>query len=311
MIPFKNIFAIVNPKSGNGVSFKHWPKIKALIEKEIGRFEYAFTQGQGHATALASEACNKRHDLIISVGGDGTNHEIVNGLMAKREIDFIPTLAFIPCGCGCDLAKTLGISQDIQAAITGVATGTVHPIDVSLVSFTDRTGQRVSRYGLNITSFGIGGLVDRLTNSSTKFFGGKGSFVISILRALSQYNNQRVRISFDDGIPEELLINNVVMANGRYFGGGLQIAPCAELDDGFLDVVILGDLSTLEVILNWPKAYRGTHLSHPKVRHLRAKTIVAEPANPADEILIDLDGESPGQLPATFQIIPKALPVLY
>ena len=310
-LPFKNIFAIVNPKSGNGFALKHWSIIKTLIEQEIGCFEFAFTQGPGHATSLASDACYQSRDLVISIGGDGTNNEIVNGLMACRPNTSTPTLAFIPCGCGCDLAKNFRIGRRIKGAIEKIAQGTIDKIDVFKVIHTDSEGEKVARFGLNITSFGIGGLVDRLANASTKKLGGRVSFVISILKALSQYKNQQVRVSFDNGNLEEMVINNVVIANSRYFGGGLLIAPEAEIDDGLFDVVILGDLSKFEVILNWPKAYYGKHLSHPKVHHLRSKTIFAEPMNPRDEILIDLDGESSGRLPATFEIIPKVLPVLF
>jgi YegS/Rv2252/BmrU family lipid kinase len=307
---YKKAFAVVNPNSANGSTARQWPQIEALLKAAIGPFEHAFTKAQGDATPLASQAAKDGCDLVISVGGDGTNNEVVNGLLAENMPAPGPTLGFVPRGTGGDLRKTLGIENTIEAAVRRIAEGSPKKIDAARMEITDHEGRTVTRHFVNITSFGIGGLVDQKVNSSTKALGGKASFFIGTVKAFAAYRNQRVRVSFDGAAAEEMTINNVAVANGRFFGGGMMIAPEAQIDDGLFDVVILGDLSLMEVIANGPKVYKGAHMPHPKIRHLRAKTVRAEPVDPADHVLLDVDGEAPGRLPATFQILPGALTVV-
>ena len=310
MPKFTKPFAIVNPNSANGSTRGQWPQIEALLKGAIGPFKHAFTKSQGDATPLALAAAKDGCDLVISVGGDGTNNEVVNGLLADGAPRPGPALAFVPRGTGGDLRKTLGIGNTVEAAVARIAGGSPRKIDAARMEITSHDGRTVVRHYVNIASFGIGGLVDAYVNSSTKALGGKASFFIGTIKAFAVYRNQRVRVSFDGGAPEEMVINNVAVANGRFFGGGMMIAPEAELDDGLLDVVILGDLSLPEVIGNGPKVYKGGHMPHPKIRFLRVKTVRAEPVNPDDKVLLDVDGEAPGRLPATFEILPGALTVI-
>lgn len=310
MPKFKKPIAIVNPNSANGSTKRQWPQIEALLTQAIGPFETVFTKSQGDATPLALDAARRGCDLVISVGGDGTNNEVVNGLLADGAPRPAPALAFVPRGTGGDLRKTFGIENTVEAAVYRIARGAPRRIDAGRMTITGHDGATVVRHFVNISSFGIGGLVDAYVNRSTKALGGKASFFIGTAKAFFVYRNQRVRVSFDGGIPEEMTINNVAVANGRFFGGGMMIAPQAEIDDGLFDIVILGDLTPLEVMRNGPKVYKGAHMPHPKIRHLRAKTVHAESVDPADKVLLDVDGEAPGMLPATFTILPGALTVI-
>ncbi|MBI5529738.1 MAG: diacylglycerol kinase family lipid kinase [Deltaproteobacteria bacterium] len=307
---FVNPFAVVNPNSANGSTARQWPQIEALLKEAIGPFTHAFTKSQGDATPLAREAAHSGCDLVISVGGDGTNNEVVNGLLADGAPRPGPMLAFVPRGTGGDLRKTLGIENTVEAAVRRIAEGSQKKIDAARMEITDHEGRTVTRHFVNITSFGIGGLVDQKVNNSTKALGGKASFFIGTVKAFAAYRNQRVRVSFDGAAAEEMTINNVAVANGKFFGGGMMIAPEAQIDDGFFDVVILGDLTLWEVITNGTKVYKGRHMPHSKIRALRAKTVRAEPVNPEDRVLLDVDGEAPGRLPATFEILPAALTVV-
>jgi len=162
---------------------------------------------------------------------------------------------------------------------------------------------------INIASFGLSGLVDRYVNDSSKRLGGTLSFLAASARASLSYDNQRVRMRFDDGDPIDTIIKVCAIANGRYFGGGMYIAPEANLDDGLFDVVSVGDLSRLEMAMSSHRLYRGTHLTLDKVSHRRAKKVSAEPLDSTD-VLLDVDGETPGRLPATFTVVPKSLAVV-
>jgi diacylglycerol kinase family enzyme len=162
---------------------------------------------------------------------------------------------------------------------------------------------------VNIASFGIGGLVDQLVNRSSKAFGGTVSFFLATARAAVSYRNQPVELVFDgkDDEPMRVTINNVAVANGRYFGGGMFIAPKAELDDGLFDVITIGDVGPGEMLLNGRRLYAGTHLELPKVTSRRCKKLDARPAAGATEVLLDVDGEALGALPATFTVKENAL----
>jgi YegS/Rv2252/BmrU family lipid kinase len=310
MSSYKKPVAIVNPHSAAGSTKRQWPHIEKLLKDAIGDFEAVFTKSMGDATPLALEAAKGGADLIISIGGDGTNNEVVNGLLADGAPTVKPALAFVPRGTGGDLRKTLGIPNIVEEAVRRIAGGKPRKVDAGRMRITTHEGVEVTRHFINITSFGIGGLVDKNVNSSTKALGGKVSFMIGTLKAFLAFKNQKVRVSFDGGPSEEMVINNLAVANGRFFGGGMMIAPEADLSDGLFDVVILGDLSTMEVIANGSKVYKGTHMPHPKIRHLRARTVKAEPVDPAEQVLLDVDGEAPGRLPASFEILPSVLTVI-
>src|SRR5262249_34425749 len=168
-------------------------------------------------------------------------------------------------------------------------------------------GGRASCMFVNIASFGIAGLVDVIANSSSKRLGGRASFFLATVRAAARYKNQRVRLVLDGSERLELPIQNVAVANGRYFGGGMQVAPNAELDDGAFDVIAIGDVSFFEMMTSGARIYKGTHLELPKVTARRAKRVEAEPAVDGEQVLLDVDGEAPGTLPASFSIVPGAL----
>ena len=204
-----------------------------------------------------------------------------------------------------------GKVRDIYEAGRVLVGGRQQKIDVGRVDFVDNQGQPTSRMFVNISSFGISGLVDDYVNKTTKAFGGKVSFFIATARAALAYQNQRVRLTFDDDPDQDVIrtINSVAVANGRYFGGGMFIAPDAELDDGLFDVVTIGDLRPTEMAVNGRRLYQGTHLGLDKVEHRRARVLRAEPLD-SKPIRLDVDGETPGVLPATFTLLPQALTMM-
>ncbi len=194
----------------------------------------------------------------------------------------------------------------VAAAARVVAAGHRRRIDVGRLEFRASDGQPAHRMFANIASFGVSGVVDRLVNESGKKLGRLG-FLWATARATLSYKNQRVQLVFDGKDRAELTINTVAVANGRYFGGAMMVAPDAELDDGAFDVVAIGDLGFTDLVTSGRRLYKGTHLAMAKVSVRRARIIEAEPIAPGAIVELDVDGEAPGRLPARFEIVPGAL----
>ena len=298
---------IVNPKSQGGKLGKRWTAVAETLGRAFP-FDEAITQGVGDATRLAREALKGGAQRIIAIGGDGTVNEVVNGFFEEgMPIHPEATLGLIPFGTGGDFRRTIGVPQDVTEAAAVIAAGHRRKIDVGKLSFVATDGSPATRMFANIASFGVSGVVDRLVNESGKKLGGKLSFMFASVRATWSYKNQRVQLVFDGKERAEISINTVAIANGKFFGGGMKVAPAAELDDGMFEVVSIGDLGMGEVLAMSRKIYKGDHLAMDKVSVRRAKVVEAEGIEPGAVIELDVDGENPGRLPARFEIVPAAL----
>jgi YegS/Rv2252/BmrU family lipid kinase len=311
----KKTVVVVNPRSQNGALGRRWPEIARTIGRELGGFEHVMTEGPRDATRLAREALEGGADTVVAIGGDGTIQEVANGFFVDgRPVRPGAALGVIPFGTGGDFRKTIPIPNDLAGAAAILKAGATRTIDVGRLTYRagGRDGDEATCIFVNIASFGIAGLVDQIANSSSKWMGGGISFFLATARAAMRYKNQRVRIILDekDDEPLDLTINNVAVANGRYFGGGMHVAPEAALDDGVFDVIAIGDVTTLEMLKNGSKIYRGTHLGLPKVTARKAHKVEARALDDGAEVLLDVDGEALGSLPATFEILPAALPLV-
>ncbi len=300
-------FFVVNPNSRNRQTARLWPLIeKSLKETEI-EFEFRFTKALLDAIEIAQNAALSNFDIIVSVGGDGTNNEVLNGIMRSNlNLEKMPALGFIPQGTGGDFRRTLNLSSDITEAIKILKAGKRRRIDIGKIDFISNTSERIERYFLNICSFGISGLVDYYVNHTTKFFGGKASFMLGTLRGIFNYTNIPANIVVDGKSLGEMNITLVAVANGKYFGGSMMVAPEAEPDDGLFDIIVMKDISRLRFIRDGQKIYKGRHIVPPDVFALRGREVVVE----KEGIYIDLDGEDVGKTPARFNIIPNALDVI-
>jgi diacylglycerol kinase family enzyme len=218
-----------------------------------------------------------------------------------------PDLALIPAGTGGDFRRSFGLGDAVEEAAERILNATPRPLDLGLLSVTGHDGQPLRRAFINITSFGIGGLTDRIVNSSPKWMGGKAAFLLGTLRAMFVYRNAPVRVKVDGQLCLEAPIFNVALANGRYFGGGMLIAPDADPSDGLLDVIALHDLSRMQGIALAQHIYKGSHLGQPGVTVARGKVVEAEPLAASTEVLVDMDGETPGRLPLRAELSPGAL----
>ncbi len=266
------------------------------------------TTGVGDATRLTRSALESGAERIVAIGGDGTVNEVVNGFFVEGQpIAPDATFALVPYGTGGDFRRTLGVANDVQDAAKVIAMGKRRRIDLGKLTFVANTGGQAIRMFANITSFGLSGVVDRLVNDSKKRLGGKMAFAWASIKATFQYTNQRVQLVFDGTDRVESTIYNVAVANGRFFGGGMKVAPNAELDDGMFDVVAFGDMGLGEALKLSRKIYDGAHLSMDKVTSRRARTVYAEPIDSNAVVELDVDGEAPGKLPAQFELVPQAL----
>ena len=296
---------IVNPEAANGAVGKNWPRIRDFLQAEGARFDAALTEKPGHATQLARQALDDGYRTIVAVGGDGTVNEVINGLVVEGSVDPEATLGIIPWGTGADFTRMLGIPRDYMEACRHLLRSEPQPVDLGRITCL-REGQEVERYFINAAGLGFDGEVAEIVNRFPKVLGGTITYLTCLLIGLVTYRNKNIELSFD-GQPVRGRVNSVVVCNGRYFGGGMFIAPGAALDDGLFYVVILGNLNKLEVVVNLPRIYKGTHLTHPKVSHFSAKEIHIEAK---ERMFLQAEGELIGEAPATFQMIPRALRVL-
>jgi diacylglycerol kinase (ATP) len=296
---------MVNPASADGRTGRQWSGNETLLRSLLPPFEVWHTTHPGHARELAQKAGALGFKAIAVHGGDGTFNEIVNGILDQSPAP-IP-LAFLPSGTGADLVRTLGISHNLSDAARQAVQGSVHQIDIGQVQFMDLEGRPGQRYFVNVTDVGFGGDLVRYVNSHSKKLGGKLSFFKGLLVTLFQYQNKKIRIAIDGQEGFELRASSIVVANGQYFGGGMWVAPDARLDDGFLNLVTIGDVSKTEVLTNVTRLYRGTIAEHPKVKTFPTRSLEL---TSEEEVFIDLDGELVGRLPARFQILPQKLSVI-
>lgn len=291
-----------------GSTGREWSGIKALVKDRLGPIEAYITAGPEDATKFTRSALQNGTKLVVCVGGDGTFNEVVNGFMREDgPMGSDALLGFIPRGTGCDFIRTVGIPKDLSPALDLIADRRARPVDLGRLEYRDHQGRPAYKYFHNVTSFGLGGEVDDRVNRTTKAFGGFVSFLWATLISLLIYDKKRIHIRVDDGPYRTFTCWNIAIAIGQYHGGGMWIAPEAIVDDGLFQVTLMGDLRLAEVFWHLPKLYNGKLFRVKKVEALTAKRIAAYSEQ---RVLLDVDGEQPGQLPVTIDMVPGALPLI-
>ncbi|MBL8122585.1 MAG: diacylglycerol kinase family lipid kinase [Pyrinomonadaceae bacterium] len=304
---------IVNPKSASGATRDNWSSIASDLRTHFGPFQVAFTKGPGDGIDLARRSAEEGRRFIIACGGDGTINEIANGII---ESGTDCELGIFPSGTGGDFRRTLGIPTELREAARTLREGRTEAIDVGKITYLNHNGESESRYFLNVSSFGLAASIIERVKGSTSLkwlpldtVRGRASFALSTLQEVAGLATANVRVKLDNGDEHPLSTVNFCIANARYFGGGMMIAPDAKIADGFLDVINIGDINTAKILLNAYTLYRGSHLSLKEVKDTLAKRIEAHPLNEGDEVHIEVDGELLGRLPAVYEVVPKALKV--
>lgn len=304
---------IVNPKSAAGSTKGKWAEMASDLRTHFGAYNVAFTKKAGDGNELAKRGIDSGRRFIIACGGDGTINEVANGILETGED---VELGVLPSGTGGDFRRTLGMPQTIREAAIALRKGETKQMDVGRVTFQNFQDETVSRYFLNVSSFGLAAsIIERVKSTSSlgwlphDTLRGKASFALSTLQEVVGIDLASVRIRIDDSDEKVIQTVNFCVANSRYFGGGMKIAPEAKINDGFFDVVNIGNIGTLKILLNAHTLYMGTHLDLPEVKTKLARRIEARPSDSNTEIHIETDGELPGKLPAVYEIVPDALKI--
>jgi diacylglycerol kinase (ATP) len=293
----KTVF-LVNPASANGKTGRRWPEIARAAHAAGLRGEAIFSERPGQLGDLAREAADEGATLLVVVGGDGTVHEVVNGIAGRDGVE----LALIPRGTGWDFARTHSVPKRLEEALRIARDGQARPFDLGRATYL-ADGSEETAWFANMASVGMSGAVAAKANSTTKALGAKTSYLVALGTVFARWKNVQLRVRVDE---EERngLMEDTIVAVGRYLAGGMMITPDAEPDDELFDVLLIGDLTKTELVRVMPKIYRGTHLPHPKGEVLRGRTVSIEAEG---SLPIQLDGEQPGTTPAHFEVAPGAL----
>jgi len=311
MIDPKHTVVVVNPTAGAGRFANARDALAQKLRAGLGACEVLFTKARGDATELAAQAHAGGATTVVSLGGDGTHNEVINGLMRSgcpTDVQF----GVLSGGTGGDFCRNTVGGHDLDAGIRSLTESAARRIDIGFTRYRTDTGSPGESYFLNIASCGVSGLVCRLVEKSGKRFGGGVAFYLATMRALWRYKPARVRLVLDDqpiGDAAGTDITNVAVCNGQFAGGGMKFGPNASLNDGKLDITIIRPISLLGQVFHTPKLYKGRLEDMPLVSQHRGQRLQVEPVgdNPA---YIEFDGEAPGFAPAEFSILPAALPVL-
>jgi diacylglycerol kinase (ATP) len=302
-------FVIVNPRSGGGRAGRTFSDVKVVLERRLGPVDVAFTARPGHAIELAREAARGGADVVVAVGGDGTLHEVANGVL---DAGTGASVGYVGQGTGGDFRRSLGLDHRLDAYVDAIASGSLRRVDAGRLHYRAPGGETRTRWFVNIVSAGMGGLVDRYVAQTSKAFGGTAAYLWASTRALAACRRGRLRCrvslereSHDRSVETFML----AVCNCRYFGGGMHVAPMAQLDDGRFEVVSMDAPSKLAFAAFSRRIYDGTHLTAPGVQHFACDRIAIDIENErAREVfLLDVDGEPLGGLPLEVEVVPKAL----
>lgn len=267
---------LVNPRAGRGSAVKRKVEFERLaLEKGI-EYEIYQTEYSGHAQILAGRALEEGADLLVVIGGDGTVSDVADVLAGSPV-----TIGIIPGGTGNDIARSLGIeTNNTPEAFRKIVNGDTILFDVGLDSVSRR------RF-VSFVGCGFPALVAAKANSM-KYMKGRIVFFISLYAVVRKMKGMTVGLAID-GATEELFCTSIMIQNTPYTGGGLKVAPGASINDGLLDVVVVGEIGILELMKNFPRLYTGGHLSHPAFRVLRGRKISVELP---ERQLVSYDGET-------------------
>lgn len=299
---------IVNPNAGNGKGKKDWDRIAEIFSRENIPIVPHFTERKGEAHDLAQEAAKDGFRKIVSVGGDGTLNEVVNGIFSQNfcpPSEFI--LGLIPVGTGNDWGRMFGIPMMYEGAVSVIKECKVIKHDIGEISYFSGNEPHKS-YFINIAGLGFEAVVVKKTNrQKDKGRSNKAIYFYNLLTSLLSYKNTEADL-FIDGRKTTSKVFSINVGNGRFCGGGMRQTPDALPDDGLLDITVIRDMSKLEIIKSLPLLYDGTILSHQKVDGYRATNLRVESKS---VLYAEADGESLGHTPAEFSIIPAAINIIY
>lgn len=304
------IVVVANPESSRGASLRRRQHLIDTLDKAIltSNEHHTYTivetlvpgiavrTGElavGSGGEIARKAALEGADIVAAAGGDGTIGEVANGLVGTGAI-----LGVLPMGTGNDFARTIGIGTDLNLAAKTLLAGEIREIDL---------GKAVSGgYFINVAGCGFDAEVAWRINHGFRRMRGTPAYIAAVIRTLATFKPAAITLELD-GVRSECQVMLCAVANAKTYGGGMRIAPDAELDDGLFDVVLVGDVSRVEFLRAFPKVFKGTHTDHPKVTVLRGKKVSISSETALSTLA---DGEEIGSTPVEFEMHHKALRVL-
>ncbi len=299
--PFGPMVLICNRRSGRGSVEKALPEVIERLNARDLEHEIRFTEGPGHASHIAREALRGGTRFLVAMGGDGTIHEVVNGMIENDvAIDPDSVLGVVAAGSGSDFIKTFGLPSAPGVAVSHLDGDGSFTIDIGKVTFQEE-GRTVSRYFPNIAEVGIGAEVVARAARLPRFLGPTVYF-FAFWATLRKHRTAQVVVDLVDRKYEGPM-NNLVVANCQFFGGGMKIAPKAAPTDGVLDIQI-EHARKKDAIALIPRIYKGEHVPHPDIEEAKRARVSITSDRP---LLIEADGEVLGHTPATFEVLRDAI----
>ncbi|HXF72736.1 MAG TPA: diacylglycerol kinase family protein [Actinomycetota bacterium] len=301
--PFGPLTVIVNPHAGHGRVAEEVPELERQLRAKGLEYTLRSTEGPGDATRLAREAVRAGARFLVAVGGDGTVHEVVNGMMGE-EGPLAPDLVLgvVAAGSGCDLVRTFGLPGDATRACHHLVGDSVYPMDLMRITYRGEDGADRTRYGVNVAEAGLGAAVAARAERLPRFFG-RSRYFVAFWLTLPRFRLARVRVQVDRRTYEGPAFL-VVVGNCQFYGAGMRVSPRSYPGDGVLDVLVFkGPRSDAFTMI--PRIYRGEHVPHDHIAELRARTAVRVEGDRA--LPVEADGEVLGTTPAVFQVVPRAI----
>ncbi len=302
--PFGLLTLIVNPRAGRRRAGAGLPRIERTLRSLDVDYEVRTTEAPGDATRLARHALEGGGRFLVAVGGDGTVNEVVNGMM-EGDAALVPdaVLGVVAAGSGSDFIRTFGLPRDTERAARHLAGSQVRELDVGRISYRG-DGRQAVRYFANIAEAGLGGSTARRAARLPPVLG-TARYLLAFWLTLPAFRVGSVGVDVDGHRAYQGRAANLVVANCRFFGGGMQVSPRSDPSDGALDTAVFTGPKT-DSFTMLPRLYRGRHLPHPNVVELKGRRIHVEAEPP---LHIEADGEVLGTTPATVEVVPRAVKV--
>jgi YegS/Rv2252/BmrU family lipid kinase len=288
---------IVNPASGGGKTFKHrWPEVERILRARRVEYDSVQSERPVHAMQLAEKAVREGRTHIISVGGDGTLNEVGNGILRGAAGGEVPRLGIIPGGRGSDFHRALGIPHDSGGSLTVALEGKARPIDAGLMHYV-LDGREEQRYFFNICGTGFDAEVTARANRMPGFMGGTLPYLLSTLISIFSLEPKQVRMTVDGEERDLGGIAGVVIANGKYYGGGMMISPHSVMDDGLFHIIVMKRKAPRKLAVKPWSIYKGTHLASAEFEEMTGRELAIESR---ERMLLQPDGEVFGEAPFRF-----------
>lgn len=302
-------FIVVNPAAGNGKGKRSWPEIEKLLMQMGIEYEAVHSEHSGHIIEVVKAALAKGYRYLAAVGGDGTAHEVVNGIFRQTEVPTQEVIfAMIPVGTGNDWIRTHGIPNRFKKAILLMKAGNTKLHDIGKIDYLDMDDRPQMRYFINVAGLGYDAFVTRASKHGSRWMGNKLYYLTTILRCVTQYKATRARLVYDDAEVEGSIYSAAV-GICIYNGGGAQFVPQAVPDDGLFALTYFQNIGAWDVVMNSRRFYNGTVTALPQATAAQTKLVIMEPVGD-DLTLLEADGEFLGKIPARFELLPLALRVI-